>query len=78
MLMFPAQPRASLRAIQQPKTKLYANKPLIQAEAVGFSQIDESGDMAVRSVKHIVKKVQERDQGMRRQDTVFTYSLHPV
>lgn len=44
MPKFPAQPPAPLGAIQQLKTKLYANESLMSAEAVGFSQTDESGD----------------------------------
>lgn len=44
MPKFVALPPAPLRAIQRLKTKLYANESVMPAEAVGFSQTDESGD----------------------------------
>lgn len=50
MPKFPAQPPAPLGAIQRLKTKLYANEFLMSAEAVGFSQTDESGDGGAEGV----------------------------
>lgn len=44
--MSDAQPPAPLRESQRPKTKLHANSLPMQAEVVGFSQTDESGNVS--------------------------------